>query len=590
MNETTIEPPPGAPVSNGPAAGRERHEPLELPDVAILAYLGGLLVLWSPNLSGGFVTPRVVLALLGLGPGLVVLTSAAREGDRAARFGLGYLAWALLAALACAQPRIAVLGSFDSDLGWIHLASWIAAWGLGRRLGAPGRRLLPAVLVGGVLANALVAVLQVVAEPTGALALVDGRATGLVSSSVFLGGLMAGGLALLGRSIGASRRWPALLVAVVLTSAAADLSGSRVALVGGAGACLLAVVGGAQRVARREVALRVGLVALALAVGALAGSALDSGSSSTGRLAGGGGVDARVEMWGHGLRAAVERPVLGWGPGRFRAATAGRASAAFVRAEGPDRPFYDAHNLLVEHLVGTGVPGLLLLGAFGWSAARRARGPAAWFAAGVALTWLLTPASVATAPAALVALGAAAPAGPAARGRAGSRVGLAVGAGLALVAAVAGARLVLADVVVADATEAVDPSGIQRAAGLLPPDAVLAGLETQAWRVDATTGGGPASGRRALAAARRAVELDPTRAGWWVELGEVQLAYAPGGPTARLAAADASFDEALARTPWSVQAMIGKARVAEIRGDDAAVDRWRERICGVVAGCGEAGG
>lgn len=550
---------------------------------------GGLLVLWSPQLDGGFITLRVALAFVGLSAGLAFVVRSALAGDAPARWAGAFLVVSLAAALTSGQPRIAVLGSFGSDLGWIHLASWLAAWGLGRGLDAPGRRLLPAVLLAGVLANAAVAVLQALVEPNGALRLVEGRASGLAASSVFLAGLLSGGLAMAGRRYGgAPSRTVAPLVVLVLLVVAVDLTGSRAGLVGGSLVALAACHQAARVRARRLDLARLAAVIGALALGTLLAATMNADQNSTDRLANGGGFGPRLQMWGAGIDAAAERPLLGWGPGRFRAATAGRADQDFVRSEGPDRPFYDAHNLLIEHLVGGGILGLSLLVGFGWAATRQARGSLAWFAGGVALTWLFTPVSVVTAPVALLALGAAVVPAPAPAPALGARGGTAARGRLALAAvatvccAVFAARIVWADALVARASIDADPEAIARAAALMPPDAILSDLEASAWRVVAVNGGGDAAGREALLAAQRAVELDPTRSTWWVNLGEVQMAYGADGSDQRLSLAETSFNAALERTPWSVSAMVGLGRIAELRGDHASADRWREQICSLV--------
>lgn len=585
---TTTEPTddPGPDAPDVPAA-RPSASPAEL---AILAYAMGLLILWSPQLNAGLVTPRAALVLIGLGPGLVLL---ARARDRAAGLAAGYLAWALVAAVASGQPRIALVGTYASDLGWIYLAGALSAWGLGRRLGIEGRRLLVGVVFAGLAVNGLVALAQTQLDPGGLLRMTDGRASGLTPNSLFLGGLAAGALAMAGSLVGrAGPRWVAGAAGVAGLAAVCNLTGSRAALLGGAGlalaGCLLSGGPSDGTGTRRERGLRTAAVGAALVAGVVLSLPLLPGESATTRASTSqsGGFTARGEMWSAGVEAGLERPITGWGPGRFRAATSERTTVEFVRAEGSDRLFYDAHNLLVEHLTTTGIVGLVLLGLFAWEAFRRSRGPLAWFAGGVAVTWLFTPMSISTGPLVLLAVGAAwshrgtadphpVPAHEVTLGPR-SRVLALVLAALGLVA---GGTLVTADAIVKTAVEQRDPQAVQRARRLLPPDAVLADLEASAWRAAASEGAGVEALERAVEAAEEAIELDPTRSTWWVRYGYAQAASGVGTEEERQERAEAAFGEALERSPWSAEAMTGMLRFAELRGDEAAARRWQDRLC-----------
>ena len=171
--------------------------------------------------------------------------------------------------------------------------------------------------------------------------------------------------------------------------------------------------------------------------------------------------------------------MFGWGPGRFREATSSRVTASFARAEEPDRLFYDAHNVAVEQLVTTGLVGLVLFAGFVVTVFRRARGPLVWFAAGVALTWLLNPLSICTAPVALVALGAAWNQAPPRPARSSSdRTALARGVGAVLAAAgiVVGGVLIWTDLLIERGTHPTDVETLEAAAHLRPGDPVLQGL------------------------------------------------------------------------------------------------------------------
>ncbi|MEZ5177162.1 MAG: O-antigen ligase family protein [Acidimicrobiales bacterium] len=297
------------------------------------------------------------------------------------------------------------------------------------------------------------------------------------------------------------------------------------------------------------------------------------------------GYQNRLIMWRTGLEAVADKPVLGWGPGRFREATTPRNTAAFVRAEGPDKVYYDAHNVFVEHLVTSGVVGLVLLLGFTWAAARRARGPLAWFAAGVAVTWMLNPISACTGPLALLALGAACevapdtlrPAAPA-RARAGAR---AVGAVLAVLGLLAGGTLLWADTLLDRGVASGDLADVQQAERLLPPDATVTGIVTEALALRAEDHRSPANDRAVVESARRAVELDPTRLVWRIKLGFVEMLYGTGTQEERLDRAEASFEKGLELSRYSVAAMTALRAVADQRHDDEAVAYWTKRLCEV---------
>ncbi len=62
----------------------------------------------------------------------------------------------------------------------------------------------------------------------------------------------------------------------------------------------------------------------------------------------------RLRNWEAGGRAFTERPLFGWGPGNYFA-----ASARYLpRPDGPAKSYYHAHNMLIEETVTKGLGGL----------------------------------------------------------------------------------------------------------------------------------------------------------------------------------------------------------------------------------------
>jgi len=71
----------------------------------------------------------------------------------------------------------------------------------------------------------------------------------------------------------------------------------------------------------------------------------------------------RFDAWRAGLHALAAKPIFGWGPGQFLAATDNRFSLSETRQFGSVL-FPDGHNIFIEYATTTGVVGLLCL--LGW--------------------------------------------------------------------------------------------------------------------------------------------------------------------------------------------------------------------------------
>jgi hypothetical protein len=441
---------------------------------------------------------------------------------------------------------------------------------------------------------------------------------------VYLGALMSGGVALCASLAGRARRTPVWVAAaggVALMAMAANLSGSRSGIAGAVLLGPLAAWAGGRDRARWA---RAAVVVAAIGVGLVAGSALlpDSGTAraaSTG--VDGGGIANRTEMWNAGVRAWTEHPVFGWGPNGFRDATEHRTTLRFVKAEGPRTVYSQAHNLVVEVLVTTGIGGLVLLGGFAWLAVRRARGPLAWYAAGVVVTWMLEPVVISGAPTALLALGLAMarptasppphpaePAepveangpsepDPAPAGRAG-RVAVWSGSVVLAVLALAGsARLVAVDhleyrvndTLVLQQVEGgltVDPATFvervrlaEQARDLRPSDpAVVEAVADQRGQLAGLVKT-PANRRRYLEATRAARRLAPARSDLWVKEGVAELSVGDGSQATRIRRARPLFLEAIERNPWSQPALRFLHMIDVETGRRADAARWARRLC-----------
>ena len=122
-------------------------------------------------------------------------------------------------------------------------------------------------------------------------------------------------------------------------------------------------------------------------VGEASGAATDRLTTS--------GTWPRSRIWSYGWKAFLDRPITGYGLGRFRPAVQRFFSPSSSAREASDdliQAWYDPHNIVVQVVVTLGIVGLAL---FVWFVACLARadagGPLVWAAIGIALSWLLQP-------------------------------------------------------------------------------------------------------------------------------------------------------------------------------------------------------
>jgi O-Antigen ligase len=552
------------------AEGREHRTsgPLDVlvlawPVLMCLAY-GGTLLVYSSY------TPRMALLLAAGVPGIIALVDLGRRGDVSARLGLALVAWVVVAGFFSGAPELALKGTVGREASGMITIGVIGCWAIARRASSTIIGRLPPVVLGALTVNALVGVIQVLLQvEAGSFALQFGRATGLTPSPVFFGALAAAGAALAAGNEGwrlASR------VALVATFGfAAELSGSRVAILATLIAVVVASVTHENRYSRMQRAV---LPASAL-VGILLASALSRVAfdvrSSTGRLGSESGTDGRFQAWRYGLEAVLDRPLAGWGMGRFRAATQGRYSAEFVRSAASDdvrQAWFDGHNVVINTAVGIGLVGLAIALLFVSSSARTARGPMALAAAAIAGITLLQPAGLAILPLALFLLGASQvderpmhlPRTPPLR----YLLALLLGTMLA-------AWPVLGDLALRGAIDERDAGAVERAAWWYPHDSVVADLVAQAWFVRALDD--PIARNTVIEWSDRAVSYESDRPYFWSRYAGRLYAFGMKD------ASRAAFERGLELEPWHTQSWIVARSWAERYSDDDLLTESTKRLC-----------
>ena len=189
-----------------------------------------LLLLWVPSMSYPFSTPRLMLGLLVTGPGLVLLVRLAVHRDLPAILLSAFLGCAGVSALLSRAPVESSFGILSDRTSSLALAMLGASWALGRQASPAGVRLLSRAVVLGVGVNGAVALLQVLAEPVGVLALAGGRAAAFTPNPVVLGGLVIGALAMLGYWAPRSSRWLISLPLAFALGLVGNITGTRAAL------------------------------------------------------------------------------------------------------------------------------------------------------------------------------------------------------------------------------------------------------------------------------------------------------------------------------------------------------------------------
>lgn len=347
-------------------------------------------------------TPKYAVMLLMAGAGLVPLARLAwRRSSRWMGCGLvGFLLVGLVSALLSQSPNIGIMGLYRWGSGWLFWLACAGAFAVGASLRGTDVQWAFYGLVVGAVANALMAVYQIVLHPTSeALRAYAGntQADGFLGNPVHLEALLLGAIALVATKVCDSpRRWwwapllfgvalemtservfiPILLVIFAVAIVTRGRRGLLFSALAGAG-CLIGYVGG----------------------GSALGSRVSSGTAET-------TFGLRFQLWHDALVGLVHHPFLGSGPGEVIAGTAPYVDRSFGHAL-DGRLFTDAHNFIVEVLVTTGLLGLAFFLVWLLPAARRARGPFLGFALAVAAVKLVEPLNIGVAPLAFLAFGVA---------------------------------------------------------------------------------------------------------------------------------------------------------------------------------------
>lgn len=546
---------------------------------APLGLVDRLILSWPVLMCAGYAgtwlvfssyTPRAGLLVAAGAPGLVGLAGLLRRGDGVARTAIVLIGWVFVAAVFSGAPLLALKGTVGRESTGLILVLAIGVWALGRRASAAVVGRLPLAVLAGFSLNAVIGFVQVVFQvESGTFALQFGRATALTPSPVYFGALMAAGAAL---SAGMTT-WP---LATRCAGAGAfglmaDLSGSRVAIVAAvvvAAFVLVPVEDGCSR--RRRLALPLSVIVGVALSGALSSSVFDT-RSSTVRLDSSGDSGGRLEAWGYGLRAVVDRPVFGWGLGRFRAATQGRFTADFVRRAAADdttQAWFDAHNLVINTAVGLGVVGLVIATTFAVRAAWTARGPLLFVVLALALTMMLQPAGLVTLPLALFLLGAAATGDRPERHATVPAVRYLVAV---LVATVSVAWLFVGDLTLRRAIDARRATAVEDAAVWYPNDSVVADLVAQAWFLRGLDD--PAIRPTVIEWSERAVSYEPDRPYLWSRYAGRLMAFEERDEARR------AFERGIELQPWHIQSWIVANFWAETYGDDDLLALSTERLC-----------
>jgi hypothetical protein len=518
----------------------------------------------SVGIGGWSVRTAVATAVAVVG-GAILPFDARR--DVASRLALGFLGVAALSAVVSPAPLASLLGPHGWFTGVVPVFVIVGLWTVGRHAPSEARRSFATGLILGGALNGVAALFQ--ALQILPLTIPDsfqfGRSSGLMTNPVHLAALLAGCLALTCRRYVEDTSWM-LGVAIVSIVMGLNLAGGRAGLASAVAGGALALRSGTLR--NLLAVLSCAFLGVALSFAVANPDSLGSARVTTVSASG------RPGAWHAGVEGALDRPILGWGPGRFEAVSTPRRSLASRRAE--IAPFVDAHNWPIEYVATTGFLGLAILLAWLISAGAKATGGLALFALVVAANGLVEPSFVGVAGGAAFAFGASTLESGLPRAPVGVRRAAWIASGVAVMVA-----LVFLYSEVERAHTDSSPAGLRafrRATAVMPASPELleegAQAEFQAGHHD-----------EAERLMRRAIRLEPGLAANRLALATVLLAAGD------VQGAGSAYEEALMLDPWSVPAMRGIASTLG-RDDPELARRTCARLAMVKpkAACGPSAG
>lgn len=327
----------------------------------VLLVVIGVPLMFVPMVRSSFATPKLWLLTIA---GLLVWLSRRRWDRTFTALGAVWLAEIAVASALGVDPWLSLVGFPNQEVGLLAFAVTVPLIGVAPTLPSGLRdRIAPWLVAAGALV-ALVAIPgQLIADltvPPG-LAL-DGSTVG---QRVVVGALVAAAaVALVGLG---QVRAPWLIGLALLFGTALSLSQNRTAIIALLAGGLVAAT--KLRPGRRHLAMvSIPLIAALALWAGLDRMVAQEGSpekplSPAGRFAhlDKGSAALRAPLITGGIRAFVDRPVTGWGPGNTAGAWLSHATEAEVAKT--NEKVGDTHNLIVETAVTQGLLGLLALGA-----------------------------------------------------------------------------------------------------------------------------------------------------------------------------------------------------------------------------------
>jgi O-antigen ligase len=528
---------------------------------------------YTPFFFSWHSAPRMVIVLVAVLPGLMALGWLARVGDRPAQLAVAFLAWAVVSAAFSDNVGLSLRGTVIQNSSVLTYAAAFGLWALAHFMSGAGRKLMLGTVMVGVGLNAAVGAAQVVFQLEDRnLGLSGGRALGLTPNPIELAALMLVGIfvCLAFVSPVESRRWlrPAAF-GLFAFGAVLAFTSTRIALL----AFVIVAIGDTVRTRSAQRMIGAALAAGGVIVGTALSRLFQLGSDPLSRA---GSVDAggREDWWVAGWHAFAERPILGWGVGRFRSAIQGELSFEHVALSADSQAIPDAHNIVVGMVVALGIPGLVLLACFAAAVSRRASGVYSLALIAVPMIWLLQPIAQTTLILYMTLLGIAVTT------RAENRPTLAglpnsVKPGVWVTAVLLGigaaSWVMVAEYRLSQAALALDGAAFESAAGMYLGDPILSDVGATIWIGRLTFDDDAAD--RIVAQMERTVELEPTRSYWHARLG-LGLAQQEDWEGAVAAA-----NRALELQPTSIQAWSTLLYVAEQTGDQELYGPAMNAVC-----------